>query len=53
MTVAKDEMAKFALVDCLTIKPSPPEKFLGKRVPKICTKFTGEHPCRSAISIQL
>ena len=25
--------------------------FLGKGVPKICSKFTGEHPCRSVISI--
>ena len=30
-----------------------PEVFLGKGVLKICTKFTGEHPCRSAISIKL
>ena len=27
--------------------------FLGKGVLKICSKFTGEHPCRSAISIKL
>ena len=27
--------------------------FLGKGAPKICSKFTGEHPCRSAISIKL
>ena len=27
--------------------------FLGKGVLKICCKFTGEHPCRSAISIKL
>ena len=26
---------------------------LGKGVPKIRSKFTGEHPCRSAISIKL
>ena len=25
--------------------------FLGKTVLKICSKFTGEHPCRSVISI--
>ena len=30
-----------------------PEVFLGKRVLKICSKFTGEHPCRSLISIKL
>ena len=27
--------------------------FLGKGVLKICSKFTGEHPCRSAILIKL
>ena len=27
--------------------------FLGKDVLKICSKFTGEHPCRSLISIKL
>ena len=30
---------------------SPSEVFLGKGVLKICSKFTGEHPCRSAILI--
>ena len=33
-------------------RSSPSEVFLGKGVLKICSKFTGEHPCRSAISIQ-
>ena len=32
---------------------SHPEVFLGKGVLKIGNKFTGEHPCRSAISIKL
>ena len=27
--------------------------FLGKGVLKICSKFTGEHPCQSVISIML
>ena len=27
--------------------------FLGKGVLKICSKFTGEHPCQSAILIKL
>ena len=27
--------------------------FLGKSVLKICNKFTGEHPCQSAMSIKL
>ena len=34
-------------------RSSHPEVFLGKDVLKICSKFTGEHPCRSAISITL
>ena len=29
------------------------EMFLEKDVLKICSKFTGEHPCRSVISIKL
>ena len=38
----------------LTFKRSSrPEVFLGKGVPKICSKFIGEHPCQSAISIKL
>ena len=32
---------------------SHPEVFLRKGALKICTKFTGEHPCRSAILIKL
>ena len=35
------------------LRSSPPEVFLGKGVLKICSKFTGAHPCRSAISITL
>ena len=27
--------------------------FLGKGAPKICSKFTGEHPCQSVISMRL
>ena len=32
---------------------SPPEVFLGKGILKIYSKFTGEHPCQSVISIKL
>ena len=32
---------------------SRPEVFLEKGVLKTCSKFTGEHPCQSAISIKL
>ena len=33
-------------------RSSPSEVFLREGVLKICSKFTGEHPCRSAISIK-
>ena len=33
----------------LSIRSSHPEVFLGKALLKICSNFTGEHPCRSAI----
>ena len=36
-----------------TNRSSRPEVFLRKDVLKMCSKFTGEHPCRSAISIKL
>ena len=36
-----------------SFRSSHPEVFLGKAVLKITSKFTGEHPCRSAISIKL
>ena len=36
-----------------TNRSSRPEMFCEKVVLKICSKFTGEHPCRSAISIKL
>ena len=34
-------------------RSSHPQVFLGKGCLKICNKFTGLHPCRSAISIKL
>ena len=41
-------------VKCYYIhRNSHPEVFLEKGVLKICSKFTGEHPCRSVISIKL
>ena len=36
-----------------TSRSRHPEVFLEKAVPKICSKFTGEHPGRSVISIKL
>ena len=35
------------------VRDSRPEVFLGKGILRICCKFVGEHPCRSAISIKL
>ena len=35
------------------IRNSHPEVFLRKGVLKICSEFTGKHPCRSVISIKL
>ena len=35
------------------LRTSPPEVFLGKGFLKKCSKFAGEHLCRSAISIKL
>ena len=37
----------------LMSRSSHPEVFLAKGALKICSKFTGEHPCRSAIPIKL
>ena len=35
-----------------TPEAPPTEIFLEKNVLKICSKFTGEHPCQSAIPIE-
>ena len=35
----------------IIVRSSHSKVFLGKGVPKICNKFTGEHPCRSVISV--
>ena len=40
------------IVDLIT-QSSPPDVLLEKGILKICSKFTGEHPCRSVISIKL
>ena len=44
--------SQLLLLKC-TYRNSPPEVLLEKYVLKICSKFTGEHPCLSAISITL
>ena len=35
------------------LRNSHAEMFLGRDILKICSKFTGEHPCRSAVALQL
>ena len=37
----------------MIFRSSRPDMFLGKGVPKTWSKFVGEHPCRSGISIKL
>ena len=41
------------LIRNIKFRSSHPEVFLRKYVLEICSKFTGEHPYRSAISIKL
>ena len=43
----------FVTLTFLNFRSSRPEVFLRKGALKIYSKFTGEHPCRSAISIKL
>ena len=43
----------YLFTDIPTYRSSPSEVFLVKAVLKICSKFTGGHPCRNAISIKL
>ena len=43
MTIYKLQSLEFSID-----RSSHPEVFLGKGILKICSKFTGEHPCQSA-----
>ena len=47
------EKKRISSLNKITCRSSRPEVFLVKRTLKICNKFTGEHPCRSVISIKL
>ena len=57
MILRHDDEGFLFAIKCQTIYPfiqrSTPEVFLGKGFLKICSKYTGEHPCRSVISIKL
>ena len=46
-------LPRFSLKVVILITNSPRKVFLLKVVLKICKKFTGEHQCRSVISIKL
>ena len=43
----------FEKVLLIIFRSNRPEVFLGKGVLKLCSKFTGEYPCWSAISLNL
>ena len=49
----KDILTKYVSILICWCRSSHPGMFLGKGVLKICSKFTGEHPCRKVISITL
>ena len=55
MPVPQKKITKVSKLSIKIFRSIPPEVFLGKGVLKICSKFkfTGEHPCRSTISIKL
>ena len=40
-------------ISIISYRSTPPDVLLGKGVLKICSKFTGEQPCQSVISITL
>ena len=42
-----------AIFSDANFRGSSPQVFLSESVLKICSKFTGEHPCRIVISIKL
>ena len=50
-SVSPHEMCEYRTLSI--IRSSSPKVFIGKGVLKICSRFTGEHPCWSVISIKL
>ena len=47
------EIVEMVLEMVTNTRSSPSEVFLGKGVLKTFSKFTGEHPCQSVMSIKL
>ena len=52
-TQSNYRMGKATKTKTTKYRSSHPKVFLVEDVLKICSKFTGEHPCRSVISIKL
>ena len=50
MIIASQKAERECGEQSLKPRSSRPEEFLGKDALKICSKFKGEHPCRSVIS---
>ena len=50
MLKTKPNVVTESILPDYKIRSSHPEVFLGKGVLKICSKFTGEHPCRNAMA---
>ena len=46
-------ICRIQTIPSFIFRSSHPEVFLGKGVLKRCSKFTGENPCRSVISIKM
>ena len=53
LIILKKSSSVLSTVSSNRSRSSHPEVFQGKDVLKICSKFTSEHPCHSAISIKL
>ena len=51
--IYKIQLLKSWLTALVICRSSRSQVFLGKGALKICRKFTGEHPCQSAISMKL
>ena len=51
--IEMEHCSEIGWLQSMRFKSSPPGVFLGKYVLKICSKFTGKHPCWSVISIKL
>ena len=51
--IEMEHYSEIGWLQSMRFRSSPPGVFLGKNVLKVCSKFTGKHPCWSVISIKL